>query len=184
MSNLNSNYQVQFSGTELESQQLHQAFRAHFPEYAKKLDEWDKLAKSWQEAVASVEHVAWEYAKGNGFASGGYSLNAVALANVNGIQPAAEPFNVEPRSDKTTALLYGKYEIALLSDPTAPQVSTMKGQFQNLIGSVGTWAEVKRAQTIRLQLEAVSKELLPEAARISMSHNLTVASKCPICPKS
>jgi hypothetical protein len=184
LADLGSRRTVKFPGPALESEQLHLAFWAHFPQYAKKLDKWDKLATSWNEAMVAVGHVASEYAKANGFESGGDAFNNAAIANVNGIQPAAEPFTFAQLPDKTTTLLYGKYQITLLPNPTAQQIADREVQFQNLLGGVGTWREVQHAQTIRLQLDALSKELSTVAAKISMSHNLTVASTCPICPKS
>ncbi|HEV2217969.1 MAG TPA: hypothetical protein VGV88_10385 [Candidatus Dormibacteraeota bacterium] len=85
--------------------------------------------------------------------------------------------------DKTTILLYGQSQIAVLDDPTAQQVVERKQRFQNLLLDVHTWSEVARAQGIRRELEAASRHLLPQAARTSMSFNLSVASRCPICPK-
>lgn len=184
ISNLNSKYPIQFSGTALESQQLRQAFRAHFPKFATKLDKWDAVATSWREAQLAIDHAAQEMSKANDFQSGTAPLYAVAMAHVNGINPVVVPYNEQPMPDKTTALLYGQNQIAVLADPSAQQLAAKKNHYQNLLGAVGRWPEVQNAQRVLLVLQALAKELSPEAQQISMSHNLTVASKCPICPKS
>jgi hypothetical protein len=143
---LNSKYPIEFPGSALESEQLHQVFRAHFPRYAKKLDGWNALAKDWSAAQLAIDHAAQELAKANDFQSGSGPLYAAAMAHVNGVNLANAELNVEARPDRTTALLYGQNQIAILSDPSAEQVAARKGQYQNLRGAVGTWPEVQHAR--------------------------------------
>jgi hypothetical protein len=180
---LHSNYPIEFPGTALESAELQQAFRAHFPRYAKRLAEWDTLARAWNEAQLAIDHAARELAKANDFQSGSGPLYAAAMAQVNGVNLAAADLHEEARPDRTTALLYGQNQIAILSDPSAEQIAARKRQYRDLRAGVGSWPEVQHARTIRLQLGTLAQELLPEAQRIGMSHNVTVASKCPICPR-
>jgi hypothetical protein len=184
ISDLNSKRPVQFPGTALECEQHDQAFRAHFPQYARKLRGWDALARSWNESLLAIHHTADEVSRGNGFESGGGPLYSVARAYVDGVNPTPVSLNDQPKPDKTTILLYGQNQIAVLDDPTARQVADRKEQFQNLLLDVHTWSEVKRAQSIRRQLETLSRLLSPQAQRIRMSHDLRVVSTCPICPKS
>ncbi len=182
----NHKSQIQFGRNKLQAQHLRDSFRSHFRSYARQLDDWDKLAQHYQTSLTALYEKATQVADAENLVpvpEAAMVLESNALFYTRDETPPVVALNATAQSDKTTTLSYGVTPVAKLIDPTAQRVTDKKEQFQNLLGSVGVWAEVSQVRSARLKLEAMAESLGPEAARISMSHNMTVESKCPICPR-
>lgn len=177
---------IGYPGRRLEADQLRISFRAHYRGFARKLDEWDAMATSLSEALTALSNKARQVAQDEQFLpNAANALDAAARFQALGDQQmAAVPVTDQPMPNMTTTIVYGALPIAELANPTAEEVATKKGQFQSLIESVGTWPEAHLVRRFRRQLDALAGKLAPEATRISMSHDLSVTSKCPICPRS
>ncbi len=177
--------QIQFGRNKLQAQHLRTSFRSHFRRYARKLDDWDKLVEQYQAAEDALWKKAQEVAGAENLSpviDAAAVLDSTALFYTRDEVPPDVAFNETAHPDKTTTISYGLRPIANLSNPAAQQVTDKISQIQNLLASVGAWPEVSQVRSERLKLEALAESLGPEAARISMSHNLSVVAKCPICP--
>jgi hypothetical protein len=162
---------------------LRTSFQAHFPGFARQLNEWDELATDYRSSMAALEQKAKQVVEAENLLPGAWML----LANTAGLYvldqaPPVAAFNETANSDKTTTVSYGVTPVANLNDPTPQEIAHKKGHVQNTIGSIGAWPEVNQARTALAKLETLARMLAPEAARISLTHDLTVVSRCPICP--
>jgi len=179
---------IHFGDYQMSSQQkrhLENSFRAHFPGYARKLDDWDKHATQLKESLAAMNAKAIQVAAEEKLLPEAVPvLEHTARFYTEDVVPPVVAMNETAQPDRTTLISYGMSPVAKLDDPTAEQIAERKGQFQNLLGTLGTWDIVTQIRTERGELNALAATLAPEAARISMSHDLRVVSKCPICPKA
>ncbi len=175
---------IRFAGDKFQSANLRQSFRAHFPPYAKQLDEWDDLVHAYEQSAAALSSKAKATAEEHGLLPGAamaFDLAATSFAQDG--QPSVFTFTVAPQSDKTTDISYGAMGIAKLLDPAAQAVEGKKLEFQNLLNGVGAWGEVSHVREMRRRLANRAESFGPEAAEINQSHDLKVARKCKVCPK-
>jgi hypothetical protein len=179
--------QIQFGRDPLRSQHLRHSFRSHFPGYARKLDDWDKQVDQYETAQNALWEKAQEVAGSENLApvnDAATVLASTAQFYTRDEVPPDVAITDMANSYKRITLFHGTIPISNLIDPTAQQVTARRGQLHNVLAAVGTWPEVGRVRIERLKLEALAESLGPEAARISMSHDLNVETNCPICPRA